>query len=134
MNEQTRNEVIRRWLVGQSQRSIARQLHISRPTVHAIVKQYQRARQEGAPAAELPQKQGLRKSLLADQTQRIAQLLARYPNITVTRLFEELKAAGYTGGYTILREHVKELQRRCASTSGPSGIWAGWRRPACTTT
>ena len=42
------------------------------------------------------------------------QLLARYPKITVTRVFEELQALGYEGGYTILRQRMKELRPRPA--------------------
>ncbi|MEZ6063761.1 MAG: IS21 family transposase [Planctomycetaceae bacterium] len=38
--------------------------------------------------------------------------LARYPDITATRVPEELRSAGYTGGYTILRERVNELRPR----------------------
>ena len=36
--------------------------------------------------------------------------LARYPKISVVRLLEELRRQGYTGGYTILRQRVKQLR------------------------
>jgi hypothetical protein len=42
----------------------------------------------------------------------IQQLLARYPDITVTRVLEELRKEGYDGGYTILRQQVKTLRRQ----------------------
>jgi transposase len=37
-------------------------------------------------------------------------LLKRYPDMTVIRLHEELRALGYQGGYTTLREHVKTMR------------------------
>ena len=40
--------------------------------------------------------------------------LQRYPRITVIRLQEELQGVGYTGGYSILTERVRELRARPA--------------------
>ena len=45
---------------------------------------------------------------------QLHQLLQRYPRITVIRLQEELQGAGYTGGYSILAERVRELRARPA--------------------
>lgn len=39
-------------------------------------------------------------------------MLERYPNITATRILQELQAAGYRGSYTILRQRVKGLRPR----------------------
>lgn len=111
MNEQTRNEIVRRSLSGQSQRSIARQLGMSRPTVRRVIEQYHRRRDEaGADCPELPRKRASRRSLLDPFRNTVGQLLARYPNITITRLLEELRAGGYQGGYTILRQYIRTVR------------------------
>lgn len=38
--------------------------------------------------------------------------LEQYPKLTAVRLFEEIKAAGYPGGYTQLKEYVREVRPR----------------------
>lgn len=38
--------------------------------------------------------------------------LEQYPKLTAVRLFEEIKAAGYPGGYTRLKEYVREVRPR----------------------
>jgi hypothetical protein len=42
----------------------------------------------------------------------IAALLARHPEITARRIYDELRLMGYTGGYTILSERVRQLRPR----------------------
>lgn len=108
------NEIIHRRAGGQSLRRIARELGVSRWRVSQIVHAHRAARDDEStpPAnAELPRPVARRSSKLdAFQTQ-IERLLARYPNLTATRLHEELKKLGYQGGYTILRKRWKELRR-----------------------
>jgi transposase len=40
----------------------------------------------------------------------VTELLTRYPEITAQRVFEELRAAGYGGGYTQIKEHVRSVR------------------------
>lgn len=114
MNEQTRNEIISRFQQGQSQRGIARALNVSRGAVSRAIAQQQAARQrsgEGAasePGQLRPRRTG--RSLLDPFSEAIGGWLARYPNMTVERLLQELRSQGYQGGYTILRQYVKALR------------------------
>ena len=61
---------------------------------------------------ELPRPASPRGSQLDAYEVAIAALLARHPDITARRIYEELRRLGYTGGYTILSEHVRRLRPR----------------------
>jgi len=94
--------------MGQSMRSIARTLGISRYAVKQVIDQVQQARQGKEPAAPRS-----RKSPLLDPfDETIRSLLARYPRITATRMLEELRREGYQGSYTILRQRLRQLRVR----------------------
>jgi transposase len=107
MNEELRNEVIRRWQGGASLRRLARELGLARETVQGVVRRWQagRAGQE-APAG----RPARRPSRVVPFEETIRQLLQRYPDITITRVFEELRALGFRGGLTIVRERVLQLR------------------------
>jgi len=109
------NEIVHRWQGGQSQRGISRDLSVSRWRVLQAIRRHQTSRVEpsiGSTNSALPAPRQRRGSKL-DAFESIAdQLLKRYPHMTATRVFEELKKQGYKGGYTVVRERVKQLRSR----------------------
>ena len=106
MNEATRNEIIRRSRADASIRQIARDLNLARNTVSRVLAEI--AAQRDGVAATTPR----RPSLLDPFETVIQELLGRYPNLTATRLLEELRQRGFTGGYTIVRQRLGELRPR----------------------
>jgi transposase len=99
------------FLSGTSMRKIAQRLRISRNRVRRTVREHRRQRAEGVVLPELEPK-GRRPSLLDPHAETIRQLLDRYPDITAVRLHEELVAKGFEGGYTTVKERLRELRPR----------------------
>jgi len=89
-----------------SHRRIAKRLGVDRKTVAKIIAEHEQAR-AGAP----PKKGRLRKSLLDPFQDNIVQLLERYPEITAVRMLEELRRLGFSGAYSIVRDHLRTLRR-----------------------
>jgi len=109
MNEATRNEVVRRWRAGASMRAIARALGLSRNTVRRALASARAARD-----GKVPSPAAARPGLLDPYEAVIVELLGRYPDLTAARVFQELRARGFTGGYTIVRRRVGQLRPRTA--------------------
>lgn len=107
MNELERLEIIRRFHGGASFRAIGRVMGIDRKTVAVVIRAYQREREEPHSALGRPRS---RRSQLDAYASQITALLERYPDITAVRLDEELRAAGYKGGHTMVKERLRELR------------------------
>jgi len=103
--EELRNAIVQRAQAGASARRIARELSVSRSTVHQVLLEIQAGRQGDEP----PPHQR-RPSKLDAWLPAISSLLARYPDITAARVYEELRAQGFTGRYTIVRQRLRELR------------------------
>jgi transposase len=112
MNEAVRNAIVERRQAQASVRSIARELGISRDSVTRVLAQVAAARLGQAPCANslLPSKR--RQSQVDAYEPVLRELLARYPDMTAMRLFEELRARGFAGQYTIVRQRVGLLRPR----------------------
>jgi transposase len=107
MNEELRNEIVRRRQAGTSMRQIARDLGLARDTVQSTLRRWEAERAgAGSTTAGKPR----RPSQVDPFNDTIRQLLARYPDITVVRILEELRAQGFRGGRSIVRERVLELR------------------------
>ena len=111
MSDDLRNEVLRRWYSGQPIRGISRDLGISRRTVGRVIARHQHQRATGVTGLPVPRQE--RESLIDPFEATIHDYLARYPDMSVVRLLEELRRLGYPGGYTVLRQRVKHLRQHC---------------------
>lgn len=109
MNEALRQEIVQRHQGGASQRQIARALGLSRGAVMRTLARWQRQR---AGLADPASGSAARASLLDPYEPLLKDLLARYPDLTAQRAFEELRARGFAGGYTIVRQRLRLLRPR----------------------
>jgi len=145
MNPALIHQIVTLFQGGASMRRIARSLGISRKTVHRVLEHVQQSRGDGR-ADPPPTAKKQRPSQLDAYESTIADLLARYPKITVQRIHEELRRAGFSGGYTIVRERVSTLRpqgavlpvQRFETAPGlhygkPSVMCGSLRRWACLT-
>src|SRR5438094_586107 len=111
MTEEMRHEIVQRRQSGMSLRAIAEELEISRGAVYRALARV-RAQRDGQAA---PSPRARRRSSVVDAFEPfLKELLTKYPNLTVERALQELRARGYTGGYTVLRQRVRLLRPRPA--------------------
>jgi transposase len=109
MTEQKRNEIVSRFRAGASIRRIARDLGLARNTVSGVLAEVQ-AQRTGSAATP-----SRRRSRQLDRYEPVLQeLLGRYPDLTATRLLEELRQRGFSGGYTVVRQRLRELRPKPA--------------------
>ena len=92
---------------GLSKTDIAKRLGVSRRVVHHWIATGQLERDlESAP----PRTMRARATKLDAYHAIIADRLATYPELSATRLFDEVRAAGYMGGVTQVREYVARVR------------------------
>ena len=116
MSEAERAEIIRQWYGGGSFRGIARALGMNRKTVAAVIKAHKDKRAQ--PHLSVPAPASQRKSLLDPYVSQIETLLQRYPDLTAVRLQEELCAAGFKGGYSIVKQRLRQMRPAAGAPTG----------------
>ncbi|HZF24916.1 MAG TPA: IS21 family transposase [Steroidobacteraceae bacterium] len=137
-------EALRRKQRGDSERSISRALGIHRSTVRGLLKELTARREQGESALEreMPPPPARRGSKLDAFAERIDSWLGTYEDLTAVRLYEKLKAEGFAGGYTIVREYLKRLRGRRTPQQAfqvvetPAGLqaqfdWSPYTLPGC---
>lgn len=94
---------------GLSKAEIARTLRVSRQTLYHWINTEQLDRElDNGPVRYTPRPPVARK---IDRYRQVIQArLSEYPRLSATRLFEEVRAAGYGGGYTQVKEFVREAR------------------------
>lgn len=95
---------------GLGRRAIARAVGVSRNTVRKILEAHGHARRERQAAIASPAERAPRARKIDEHRIKVSELMTRYPEITAQRIFEELRAAGYDGGYTQVKEHVRVVR------------------------
>lgn len=108
---------------GLSKTAIARELGISRRTVYHWIKTGQLDRTVDEKAVQY----GPRPrppSILDPYKPLIRTRLAEYPKLTAKRLFQEARAAGYPGGYNVVKRYVRLVR--------PKTRWSASRRRLAT--
>lgn len=94
---------------GLSKAEVARSLGISRGTLYHWIHGGQLDRDlDNAPVRYKPRPAVACK---IDRYREMIQVrLAEYPRLSATRLFDEVRAAGYAGGYTQVKDYVREVR------------------------
>lgn len=107
-------EVVRRFARGDSKRQIARALGIDRKTVRRMLREQEQRRAQGddALARELGKPRAPRASKLDPYAERVDELFGEFPDITAQRVFEIIGQEGFDGGYTIVRDYVRQVRPR----------------------
>jgi transposase len=103
-------EVIQRRQERTPVRRIARELRISRYRVERILREHENGRTGGNVHPDLPTPSKPRGSILDQHVAFVQELLTRWPAITAVRVHEELRARGFVGGHTIVKDLVHRLR------------------------
>lgn len=114
MTEQLKNDIVRGYQAGTPIRRLARELGVDRKTVKRVVRRFEIERSGQAPAPGTPRPPACRPSQLNAYTEFIHGLLERYPHMTAVRVHEELRARGFRGSYTIVRDYLRRVRPRPA--------------------
>ena len=94
---------------GLSKAEVARELGVSRRTVYHWIESGQLDRDLDDAAVQYSPRPAVARKIDAFGSVIDARL-AEFPKLTATRLFDEVRAAGYAGGYTQVKEYVRRVR------------------------
>ena len=117
---------------GVSKAALARRFGVSRRTIHEWVETGQLDRDLSSGGARYSPRPAVPHTL-APYTGIIEARLEEFPGLSATRLFDEVRAAGYPGGYSRVRDDVRAVRPRepveavgavrdAGGASGPGGL------------
>jgi transposase len=89
---------------GTSRRAIARAVGVSRNTVKAVLRAHGVQREAEHSVLAPPPPRAPRPKKIDAFAPRVAELVARYADITAQRVFEILRTEGFGGGYTAVKK------------------------------
>lgn len=96
---------------GVSKSELARRLGVSRRTIHRWVESGQLDLDLSSGAARYSPRPRVAHKL--DPYKELIEVrLEEYPKLSAQRLFDEVRAAGYEGGYSRVRDYVREVRPR----------------------
>lgn len=112
MHGQEKRMLLRHYLEqGGSRRALARRLGISRDTLYRWIREGELDRDVDVdPPRYGPRPPGPTK--LDPYKSMILARLESYPELTAVRILEEIRAAGYPGGYSQVRDYVRSVRPR----------------------
>jgi transposase len=95
---------------GESRRAIARAVGVSRNTVRTLLAAHAQGRDTEHVALTPRPRRAPRAAKIDAWRSRIAELMAKFADITAQRVFEMLRAEGFDGGYTGVKRHVRAMR------------------------
>ncbi len=96
---------------GLTKAEVSRRFGVSRRTIHHWIETGQLDRDLASGAAGYAPRPS-RPHKLDPYKGIIEARLAEFPRLSAQRLFDEVRAAGYAGGYSRVRDHVREVRPR----------------------
>lgn len=94
---------------GLSKAEIARALDVSRRTAYHWIETGQLDREPDNEAVRYKPRPPVQREIDSFLPIVVARL-AEYPKLTATHLHDEIRAAGYAGGYTQVKEYVRQIR------------------------
>ena len=112
MTEDVRHEIVQRHQSGMSMSRIAQELGISRGAVARVLAKWRARRDCQDGQVQSSPKRQPRRSIMDAFEPILKELLQKYPNLTIQRAVQELRARGFTGKYTVVRQRMALLRPR----------------------